>query len=296
MADAGFMNALSQTPLLQRAFAAGALSGVCCAALSPLVVLRRMAFVGDGLAHASFGGIGLALFILTDAHFDDAAVQALTLLFCVAIGLIVARVSRRGSEAALAEDSAIGIAFSVSMAVGALLIALRQRSNPQYVPPIDTYLFGSLLNIGPNDLVLLVALAAAVAATLIVFQKEIQFYAFDAEIAEIAGLRVGMIHYLFMVLLVLIVAVSARVVGIVLVSASLILPGVAALRVCRRLPPALVVSAVLGVVTFEVGLYLSYVWNVHPGSAIVLVQFVALCVCYAIGWAQRGDEAKRAAV
>jgi len=295
LADAGFLTALQSTPLLQRALAAGALAGVCCAALSPLVVLRRMAFVGDGLAHASFGGIGLALFILTDAHFDDAAVQGLTLAFCVAVGLIVARVSRRGSGEALAEDSAIGIAFSVSMAMGALLIALRQRSNPQYVPPIDTYLFGSLLNIGPSDLMLLVALAGAVAATLILFRKEIQFYAFDAEIAEIAGLRVGMIHYLFMVLLVLIVAVSARVVGIVLVSASLILPGVAALRVCKRLQPALVVSAILGVVTFEIGLYLSYVWNVHPGSAIVLVQFAALCVCYGIAWARRGDESAAAA-
>jgi ABC-type Mn2+/Zn2+ transport system permease subunit len=290
MAEAGFIEALRDTPLLQRGFAAGALAGVCCAALSPLVVLRRMAFVGDGLAHASFGGMGLALFVLTGARFDDLSVQALTILFCVAIGIAVARVSRRGNTEALAEDSAIGIAFSVSMALGAVLIALRQRAQPQYVPPIDTYLFGSLLNIGPNDVLMLVFLTAGVLALLFGLKKEVQFYAFDAGLAEVSGLPAGLIHYLFMILLVLVVVVSSRVVGIVLVSASLILPGVAALKLCRRLQPALIVAALIGVATFETGLYLSYVMNVHPGSMVVLVQFAVLCVAFAIHWARKERE------
>lgn len=283
MNEPTFFEAVSQTPLLQRALGAGALAGVSCAVLSPLVVLRRMAFVGDGMAHAAFGGIGLALFLLPNAQYDDLSVQFVTIAFCVALGVAVGVVSRKATDSKIAEDSAIGIAFSVSMALGALLIALRQRRGAHYVPPMDYYLFGSLLNIGTPELVMLAGIAVSVLVVMILFHKELMFYTFDARLAEVSGLNVGLFHYLFMSLLVLTVVISSRVVGIILVSASLVLPGVIALQVCRRLSSAMAVSALAGVCSFELGMYASYVMQVHPGSAIVLIQFALLLIASVAG-------------
>lgn len=269
-----FWEALAATPLLQRAMIGGALAGLCCASLSPLVVLRRMAFIGDGMAHAAFGGIGLALYFIADSRFDDLSVQLVTLAFCLAVGTAIGLASRRAEASKLAEDSAIGIAFSVSMALGALFIVLRQQSSPQYVPSMDTYLFGSLLNIGNSDLIVLGVVTVIAVAGLLLFQKEILFYAFDARLAEVCGLNAGAIHYALLLLLVLTVVTASRVVGIVLVSASLIIPGVIALRLCSRLLPATLLALVTGVFSFELGLCVSYIHGkIHPGSAIVLIQF-----------------------
>jgi ABC-type Mn2+/Zn2+ transport system permease subunit len=246
---------------------------------SPLVVLRRLAFVGDGMAHAAFGGLGIALLLITGSGFYDASVQAATLVFCLALGIGVAIVSRRSGDEGIAEDSAIGIAFSVSMALGAFCIALRNARNPQYITSIEPYLFGSLLNISRGDLIVLAVVTALVLLALVLFQKEILFYTFDAHLAEVSGLNVGLIHHAFLLLLVLTVVLSSRMVGIVLVSASVIIPGVTALRLCRRLMPAIVLSGVLGVVSFELGLYAAYVHGrIHPGSAIVLIQFALLLI------------------
>lgn len=278
-----FINAVLETPVLQRALIAGGLAGVCCACLSPLVVLKRMAFIGDGMAHASFGGMGLAIFLIDGARYDSLSVQLATLAFSLALGALLGRVTRRAkADEKLGEDSAIGIAFSASMALGALLIALKQRRLPQYVPNMDTFLFGNLLSIGILDVMLLSVVLAAVLGLVIFLNKELVFYAFDAKLAEISGVRAGLLHYLFMMLLVLTVAATSRVVGIVLVSASLVIPGVIALKLCKRLTPAMIVSALIGFLSFETGLYVSYELNVPPGSAIVLIQFGLLLAAPAL--------------
>jgi ABC-type Mn2+/Zn2+ transport system permease subunit len=276
MSEPSFLQAVAESPLLQRAAVAGALAGLACAALSPLVVLRRMAFIGDGVAHSAFGGMGLALFLLTGSRYGDLSVQLLTLGFCLVVGLAIGIASRNGEAGRITEDSAIGVAFAVSMALGALFLALRQRRDPQYVASLDQFLFGSLLNIGTTELVMLAVVAIAAIAILLLFQKEILFYAFDARLAEASGVNVARFHYLFLLLLVLTVVVSARVVGIILVSAALVLPGVTALRLCNRLAPAMLVAALVGVVSAELGLYASYVLSCQSGAAIILIQFALL--------------------
>src|SRR5436190_4169533 len=111
-----FVDTVLHTPLYQNALIAGALTGVCCACLSPLVVLKRMAFVGDGIAHASYGGMGLALFLLAGAGYYSLKVQLITIAYSLVIRAVLGYVTRRsGGTEKLGEDSVIGIAFSVSM-------------------------------------------------------------------------------------------------------------------------------------------------------------------------------------
>src|SRR5436190_6736067 len=113
-----FLDAVANTPLLQYALLAGAMAGVCCACLSPLVVLKRMAFIGDGMAHATFGGLGIAIFFIAGARFDSLSVQLATLGFALCLGVLIGHVTRSKKRAErLGEDSAIGIAFSASMAL-----------------------------------------------------------------------------------------------------------------------------------------------------------------------------------
>jgi zinc transport system permease protein len=273
-----FFDALSSSPLIRNAVIAGGLCGACCASLSPLVVLRRMAFVGDGMAHAAFGGIGLAMILIPASTYDDNSVRAVTVLYCLLLGAAIGKASRRGDASNIAEDSAIGIAFSASVALGALLLKLRQKMDGSYATSVDTYLFGSLINVGAADVVILGALTVAVALILLFFYKEIFFYAFDSRLAEVSGVNARFIHYLFILLLVLTVVVSSRVVGIILVSASLILPGVIALRLCAQLFSAMIAAALIGLVSFLFGMFCSYWLDVNPGSAIVLIQFVWLII------------------
>jgi manganese/iron transport system permease protein len=218
----------------------------------------------------------VALFVLVGSQYQDVGVQVLTLAFCLAVAAGIAVTSRQAEGAGIAEDSAIGVAFSESMALGALFIALRNRREPQYTTSMDTFLFGSVANIGPSDVWTLAAVALLVLAVLILFQKEMLFYTFDPRLAEASGINTAVFHYLFLLLLVLTVVLSSRVVGIVLVSASLVLPGLTGLRCCTRLVDAMVVAALTGVASFELGLYASYEQQVPPGAAIVLVQFVLL--------------------
>jgi len=285
---ATYLEAVRETPLLQRAVAVGALSGLACALLSPFVVLRRMAFVGDGMAHAAFGGLGVGLFLFAGSTSEDPSVQGLTIAFCLVLAVLVARVSRRGGSGRISEDSAIGIAFSVSMALGALLITLRFRRDPQYSPQWEQYLFGNLLTVGESQVWITLGLTLAVVVVLLALFKELSFYTYDETLAELGGLPAGVLHYLFMLLLVLTVTLTARVIGVVLVSASLVLPGLAALAVSKRLGPALAWAGLLGVVSYEAGLYFSYAWRVPPGSAVILVQFCFVAV--ALTWAKLKRE------
>ncbi|MBE7464012.1 MAG: metal ABC transporter permease [Planctomycetes bacterium] len=285
-APISYWQAVAETPLLLRGACAGALVGLACACLSPFVVLRRLAFVGDGMAHAAFGGLGLGLFLIAGSRADDPLVQLIMLGFCLVLAVAVGRATRQREsgreEGKLAADSAIGIAFAVSMALGALLITLRQRREPQYKAGWEGYLFGSLLTIGESQVWITFALAGAVLLALVLFHKELTFYTYDETLAELSGLPVGFLHYLFLALLVLTVVVSARIVGIVLVSSSLVLPGVAGLALAQRLPVAVCIAGAIGVLSYQVGLYASFTWNIPPGAAVVLVQFACVVAAQAV--------------
>jgi zinc transport system permease protein len=243
----------------QRALVAGMLTALVASLLSPYVVLRRMAFVGHGVAHAAFGGVALALLLGWNLTL---AGLASGILMAFALGMMT-----RGEG--VSEDSAIGILVAMGMAVGIVALSLRKT----YTQDVFSFLFGSLLGVLPEDLPLIVGATTLVFVLLLVYGRSLYVATFNEELAQVEGLRVEFLRFLLMLLVALTVVVAMKIVGVVLVSALLVVPGVVGLRVGWGFGSATVVSVVAGQLAVVLGLLVSFWTGWPPGATIVLVLF-----------------------
>lgn len=268
----GFFYALTHYHFMQQALVAGVLVGAACSALSVYVVLRRMAFIGQGISHAAFGGVALGLYLFQrGAKGSSIGMNVTTAIFCVGVALLIGWTSKRGRVSA---DSAIGIFFTAAMALGVVLIALRQR----YTADVMTYLFGSILAVTPDDVWAIIAMTLAVFILLAALYKELLYYTFDEPMAAATGLPVGLLHYSLLVMLALTIVVSVKVVGIVLVSAFLVIPGSIAKLVAGNFNTMMALSLVVGVASALAGLVVSHYAQMPSGATIVITQFALFVV------------------
>jgi ABC-type Mn2+/Zn2+ transport system permease subunit len=246
-----------QYAFMQRALVAGALIGAVCAVVGVYVVLRGLSFIGAGIAHASFGGVALGFLLGVNPVL--AAV-----VFCLAIAWGIGFVARKGQ---VKEDTAIGVFFASSMALGILCIGLMHG----YHVDLFGYLFGSILAVSPQDLWITLGLGLAVLAVVGLFYKELLFVAFDAEMAEVTGVPAGRLYFLLLSLVALTVVLSIKVVGIVLVSALIVTPAAAAYQLTEDFRRMMALSVLIGVTSAVGGLLLSYPLNTASGATIVLL-------------------------
>ncbi len=267
--DISFLESLQTFEFMRHAFVAGLIIGITCSILSVYVVLKRLAFIGQGISHSAFGGVALALLLFEDSAFADLKVDAVTLVFCLAVAVLIGWASR-GRR--ISGDSAIGIFFAVSMAAGVIFIALRQR----YTGEVFSYLFGNILGVSSSDIVAISVLAALVLGVILAFFKEIFFFCFDERLAAVSGLPTRFLHYLLLILLALTIVISIKVVGIILVSAFLVIPGATAKLLSTSIKKMLIISAAIGIASSLIGLFVSYHLEIPSGATIVLVQFLTL--------------------
>lgn len=266
--NVGFLYALAHYRFMQQALMAGVLVGAVCSALSVYVVLRRMAFIGQGISHAAFGGVALGLYLFQNGGRNSPlGMNLTTAVFCVAVALLIGAASKRGRVSA---DSAIGIFFAAAMALGIILVAARQR----YTADLMTYLFGSILAVTPGDLWAILAMTGAVFLMLAGLYKELMFYTFDEAMAGAMGLPVGLLHYSLLIMLALTIVVSMKVVGIVLVSAFLVIPGATAKLIAGSFSTMMGLSVLFGVTAALVGLVASHYARLPSGATIVVAQFL----------------------
>jgi zinc transport system permease protein len=272
----GFLDALLSFRFMQQALIAGVLVGALCSALSVYVVLRRMAFIGQGISHAAFGGVALGLYLFqSSAGTDNFGINATTTLFCLAVALLIGAASRRGLVSA---DSAIGIFLAAAMAIGVILVALREK----YAADVMAYLFGSILAVTTSDVITMLTLGGVVMLLLAAFYKELLYYTFDEHTAAVSGLPVDFLHHLLLVLLSFTVVVSVKVVGIVLVSAFLVIPGATARLLAQSFNSMMAISVLLGVGSAVFGLVVSYYATLPSGATIVLAQFLVFAAVFII--------------
>lgn len=256
----GLVAPLSQG-FVQRALAAGLALGAAGALLGVFIVQRGLGLLSDGLAHATFGGLALGL--LLGATADGATWVALP--FTVAIALGIQYVRRRTS---LGGDVATGVFFAVSFAAGILFLGLRSpRSAPVNV---EALLFGSLLAVSPDALLVIVAVALLVLAVLARVGPRLAYATFDPELAALSGVRVAALEYLLLALTALVVVVGVKTVGVVLVSAFVVIPAATASLVGRTLGGIALLSVAIATAGTAFGLFASYHLNVATGATIIL--------------------------
>jgi zinc transport system permease protein len=253
---------------VRQALAAGLLASVLCGVVGTLVVVKRLVFLGAGISHASFGGLGLCYFLGVEPLLGAAAVA-------VGAALVLGRGAAAGSDgAARSRDALIGILWAVGMALGVVFVHL----TPGYAPNLMTYLFGNVLTVGARDVAAAAALVAVVVAAFGVFYKETVAVAFDEEFAAVQGVPVRLATTAILLLTALSVVFLIQLVGIILVMALLTIPPVVALMLFRRFLAVVAASTAIGATMTVGGFALSYATDLPSGPAMVLLGTAVLLV------------------
>jgi zinc transport system permease protein len=245
---------------VQRALVVGVLLGVTCAVLSFFVVLKRMSFVGVGLSHAALGGVALGVVMGVPPLL---AAAVFTTMVAWVIGWMRGR-----SE--VSEDTAIGVFFPTAMALGVVLISI----SPEYRQDLMAYLFGNILSVQRAEVLPLAALSAVSLGLVGWWFKELLFLGVDEEAAQAVGVPARPLRFLLLTVLAVTIVASVRLVGIVLVSAFLVIPAATGQAVARSLGQMLAVAVASAVASVVLGLWLSWLWDLPSGAAIVLVSAV----------------------
>ncbi len=267
-----FLDPLSQS-FMRHALLAGVMVGALCATLGVFVVQRGLSFIGDGLAHACFGGIALGLLLV---HALDAATWV-ALPFTVLVALGIAYVLRRGK---MRGDVAVGVFFSFSFALGVFFLGMRSPEAPPV--NVETVLFGSILAVSDRDLWVIGGVAALAFLVLALTWQKLAFSTFDAELAELAGVPVAALDYLLLSLVAVVIVVAVKTVGVALVSSFVVIPAATARMLGRTLPAVAAIALALGAGCAMLGLFLSYHLDVASGATIILTLSAAFALALGV--------------
>ncbi len=236
--------------------------------LSVFVILRKLSFLGVGISHAAFAGIALAL-LLNFSPFIT------TLSFCLVVAFFIGKTTKMGK---LDYDNSIGLFFSFTMALGAIFLYL----NKNYNFDVMGYLFGSILGISNSDIILIILVSFVSTTFLFIFLKEFVFIAFDEDVAKVSGINVEFFDNLLLIILSSVIVISLKLIGIILVSALLILPGTFSFLICKNYKKAFLVSILFNIVIFFAGVGISWEFDLPVGATIVtagtIIYFISLLI------------------
>ncbi|HRI88460.1 MAG TPA: metal ABC transporter permease [Candidatus Hydrogenedentes bacterium] len=246
---------------------ATALVGFVASYFGVFIVQRRMAFLGSGLAHAAFGGVALGIFL-------DAQPLITAVPFTVAAAIAIVWLRERS---ALAEDTVIGVLFAVAMALGIIFIQLR----PGYVGDANVYLFGSVLWITRTDVYLAGTLAAGTVCTAPLWGAW-AYASFDRNLAKTDRLRVAWHDYALACAMAVVIVVSMKIIGMLLIAAFLVIPAATARLLSHSFRVMTLLSIAIGSVTPVFGFFLAHAADVPPGAMIILVQAILFFAALAV--------------
>ncbi|MDA3930816.1 MAG: metal ABC transporter permease [Prolixibacteraceae bacterium] len=248
---------LFQYDFFVHALVAALLASISCGIIGTYIVSRRLVFIGGGITHASFGGIGLAYFLGLNPLLG-AAVFAIFSAFGINYFTVKGNIR---------QDSSIAIWWSLGMALGIIFIAL----TPGYAPNLMSFLFGSILTVSTNDLIFMAGITLLVVILFTRFFSLIQSISFDEEFARARNLPVGFFNYLLMALSALVIVASIRISGVILVLSLLTLPQATANLFTKKFKTIMFASILIGFVGMVAGLFLSYYTNLPSGATIILL-------------------------
>ncbi len=242
---------------MRRALIASMLVSVTAAVIGSFVILKGMAFIGDALPHASFGGVAIA-FVLGENLYVGGGIAA------VVTALLIGFIGRQGT---VKYDTAIGILFVAAFALGVAIVSRQDN----YTADLFSFVFGNVLAVSWSDVWLTAVIGAGVLAMILLFYKELLFTAYDPSMAAAAGLPVGVLQYGLLALLALTTVIALQAVGVVLVVALLVTPAATAQLLTRSLPGMMLLGATLGAVSSILGLYIAWYGDISASASIVLM-------------------------
>jgi zinc transport system permease protein len=257
---------------MQRALLAGVAVAAVCAVIGVFIVQRGLAFLGDGLAHAAFGGIAIGLFMGASVEHAVWIAIPFTAIVALGIGVVLRRSQLRG-------DVATGVFFSFSFALGVLFLGLRSSSAPQV--QVEHLLFGNMLSVTPTVLYVLVAVAIVACTLTLLLWSRFAYAIFDPELAAISGVPVATLEYLLLVETAVVVVVAVKTVGVVLVSSFVVIPAATARLVGSTIGAATIIALVISTIGAAVGLLASYHFNTPAAATIILIHSAGFAGAFA---------------
>ena len=252
-----FISTMLGYGFMRNAFLAGIMVSIVCGVIGTLVVLNKIVFLSGGIAHAAYGGVGLAFYLGIDP-----VIGAIS--FSLISSLIMGLVQRKTRQRA---DTLIGVLWAVGMALGVIFINL----SPGYKPDLMSYLFGSILAVSKLDIWLMFGVAVLVLILVSLFYKWFLAISFDETFARIRNLPVDLIYMLMITLIGLTVVVAMRVVGLIMIIALLTIPPAIANLFSKSMWKIMLIAAFLSILFTTTGLILSYTLNLTSGATIILL-------------------------
>jgi len=255
------------------------LVSICAALLGVSLVLKRYSMIGDGLSHVAFGSLAVATAL-------SLAPMKIAVPVVVLAAFLLLRLSEKGK---LKGDALTAMISTGALAVGYLAISLSTGMNID----IDNYLFGSILTLTKGDVWLSVGLAVLVIPAYILLFHRIFSVTFDHGFAKATGIRTGLYDTVLALLTALTVVLGMRFMGTLLISALIVFPPLTAMRVMKSFRGVVICSAILPLVSFLVGLILSYLLSTPPGATVVCVSILLFFGFTVIGILRRKESPKR---
>jgi len=272
-----------QFEFMRNALMAGLLASILCGIMGTLVVVNRIVFLSGGIAHAAYGGIGMAFYF-------GWPFLASTLGFALVAALIMAAITFSAKDRA---DTIIGVVWALGMAFGIILMDL----TPGYHVDLMSYLFGSILTVPKTDLWMMAAIGLVVAGLVIFYYRDLLALSYDEEFARIRGIPVRTLYCSLVALLSITIVLVIQVVGLILVIALLTIPPFIVEKYARSLGQMMVGASLLGAVFTFIGLWLSYAFNLTSGASIIMVAgvtfFLSLLIDQKIISRRRKEPANR---
>jgi len=261
-------------PFFQRAIAAGLLVALGSGLSGVFVAQRRLSFLGDGLAHAAFGGMGIGAFAIVTSGLLGSGMALLNNPIWIAVpfsAIVAVIIYLMRSRTDLSSDTAIGVAFAVSVALGVMFFSLIPPDTNLGLSLMDL-LFGSILGVRRIDLTVMLVVVGLASVIMLATWGALAYATFDEELARSDGVKTGALELTLYVVAAVVVSVSAVVVGVILMAAYLVIPAATARLAARTLAQMTVLSVLFGGLATVAGLLLSFVLDVPSGATIVLVQ------------------------
>ena len=253
---------------MRNALIAGILVSITCGVIGTFIVVNRLVFLSGGIAHAAYGGIGLAFFFGLPYTFS-------ILGFSLITALVMSAVTLKTKERS---DTIIGVLWASGMALGIILLDL----SPGYNVDLMSFLFGSILAVPKSNLWMMLILCSVIISTVVFLYNDFTAFSYDKQFARIRGVSVTLLHFLLITMIALCVVMIIQVVGLILVIALLCIAPYIAEGYSTSLRKMMLISALLNCLFTITGLWLSYAFNLTSGATIIMVAgtcfFISLLV------------------